>query len=133
MSTALKKQSEREMASAGAERTRNRPAFQPRVDICELQSELVLVADMPGVEPGGIDVHFENGILTIFGKVQNRQSDGTRYIWNEYGLGDYHRTFQVSEVIDSGRITAEYSDGQLALHLPKVEAAQPRKIEVKSK
>jgi HSP20 family protein len=133
MSNALKKQTDREVASTTAERTRNRPAYQPRVDICELQNELILVADMPGVEPGGIDIHFENGVLSIFGRVQDRQGEETRYIWNEYALGDYHRTFQVSEAIDSQRITAEYSDGQLTLHLPKVEAVQPRKIEVKSR
>jgi HSP20 family protein len=133
MSTALKKRSDREVAPTGAERTRNRPAFQPRVDIFELPGELTLVADMPGVEPGGIDIHFENGILSISGKVEDRQSEGARYVWREYSLGDYHRTFQVSEVINSERISAEYSDGQLTLHLPKVEAAQPRKIEVKTK
>lgn len=133
MSTALKKTSDRELAPAGAERTRNRPAFQPRVDICELPGELTLVSDMPGVAPDGIDIQFENGILSIYGKVDDRQRDGTRFIWNEYALGDYQRTFQVSEVIDSERISAEYSDGQLTLHLPKVEAAQPRKIEVYSK
>jgi HSP20 family molecular chaperone IbpA len=88
---------------------------------------------MPGVDTGGIDIRFENGILSIHGKVENRQAEGTRYLWTEYAIGDYHRTFEVSEVIDPTRITAEYADGQLTLHLPKVEAARPRQIEVNTK
>jgi HSP20 family molecular chaperone IbpA len=133
MSTAIQKKADRKSTPAGAERTWNRPSFQPRVDIIELPGELNLIADMPGVESDGIDIQFENGILSIFGKVKDRQPEGTRYLWHEYALGDYHRTFQVSEVIDPERIRAEYSDGQLTLHLPKVEAAQPKKIEVKMK
>lgn len=134
MSTALKK-SEQEVprAETGAERTRSRPYFQPRVDIFELPEELTVVADMPGVESDGIDIRFEKGVLSIHGKVDARQPAGTRYFRREYGIGDYYRTFQVSEVIDAARITAEYAAGQLTLHLPKVEAVQPRKITVKAK
>lgn len=133
MTTAIQKQSDQGVAPAGAERTRSRRCFQPLVDIYELPGELTLVADMPGVDPAGIDIQFENGVLSIYGKVENRQSEGTRFLWNEYGLGDYHRTFQVSEVIDGQRISAEYSAGQLKLHLPKVAKAQPRKIQVETK
>jgi HSP20 family protein len=50
----------------------------------------------------------------------------------EYGVGDFYRTFKVSEQIDSTRISAEYHDGVLTIHLPKVEAAKPRKISVQS-
>lgn len=133
MSTALKKESARDVAGVGAERTRNRTCFQPRVDIFEQSGELVLIADMPGVKPEGIDIRFEKGVLTIFGKVEDRQTEGTRYLWSEYAVGDYHRTFQVSEVIDASGIAAEYTDGQLVLHLPKTAAAQPRKIEVQTR
>lgn len=133
MSQAIKKQSEQESASQSVERTRNRQCFQPRVDIYELQGELTLVADIPGVESNGIDIEFEKGVLSISARVPDRQPEATRYLLSEYTLGDYHRTFQVSEVVDASRISAEYCDGQLTLHLPKVEAAKPKKIEVKTK
>lgn len=133
MSTALEKQSDRDISTTPVERTRSRPYVPPPVDIFELPGELTLVADMPGVESHGIDIHFENGTLSITGKVDDRQPAGARYLWREYALTDYYRTFQVSEVIDTEHITAEYSDGQLTLHLPKVAAAQPRKIKVNVK
>lgn len=133
MTTALEKQPDREGGLTGTERTRSRRGYQPRVDILELPAELTLLADMPGVESDGVDIQFEKGVISIFGKVKDRQPESTRYFWNEYGVGDYYRTFQVSEVIDGSRISAEYSDGVLTLHLPKVEAAQPRKIEVQTK
>jgi HSP20 family molecular chaperone IbpA len=102
------------------------------VDIVERDNELALLADLPGACPDGIDVHFEKGTLTIHGKVEDRQPGGTRFLLREYGAGDYWRTFEVGEAINASAITAEYSNGVLTLHLPKVEAARPRKIAVRS-
>ena len=61
-----------------------------------------------------------------------RQDEDHEYLLREYGTGDYYRTFQVSEAVDASKITADYSDGVLTLHLPKTEAVKPRKIEVKT-
>jgi HSP20 family protein len=107
--------------------------FEPRVDILENEAEYILTADMPGVDPKDIDVRLDQGTLMIHGKVAARQPEGTAYLIREYGVGDYRRTFDVGEGIDPERISAEYSDGVLVLHLPKVEAARPRKISVTAK
>jgi HSP20 family protein len=115
------------------ERTRTAPCYRPNVDIRELPEELLILADLPGVRSEDIDIHFEDRQLTISGRVAPRQPDGTRYLLREYGLGDFSRTFRVSEQIDGARISAECRDGVLTLHLPKVEAAKPRKIAVKAK
>ena len=115
---------------ASAERTRGGTYYRPSVDILERTDELVVHADVPGSTPDDIDINFEDGTLTIHAKVKPRQDEQTRYLVREYDVGDYYRTFHVSEVVDAGRITADYADGVLTLHLPKTEAIKPRKINV---
>lgn len=115
---------------AKVERTRNRPHFNPYVDIVELSDELLLRADLPGLRPDNLDILFEQGTLTLHGKVDDRQPEGTNYLMREYDVGDFHRSFEVSEAINAEKITAEYANGVLTLHLPKTEAVKPRKISV---
>jgi HSP20 family protein len=104
--------------------------YRPNVDIVELPHELVLFADTPGARSDSIDVQFENGELTVRADVEPRQP-GVNYLLREYGVGGFVRTFRVGEQVDASRITAEYADGVLKLHLPKAEAVRPRKIEVR--
>lgn len=91
------------------------------VDIYEGNDELLLLADLPGVEPSGLTVSFEAPELRIEGR---------------RGSGDassvYSRTFRVSEQIDSTGINAELSSGVLKLRLPKAAHTKPRKIEVRA-
>jgi HSP20 family molecular chaperone IbpA len=101
------------------EHTRSVRHYRPNVDILETAEELTVLADMPGTSPEDIDIDFEKGTLTIHGKVRPRQPDNTQFLLQEYGLGDFYRTFQVSETVDAGRIAADYKDGVLVLHLPK--------------
>lgn len=115
-----------------AEHTRSGVYYRPNVDIVETKEELLLLADVPGAANDSIDVHFEDGTLTLLARVPARQQDGVEYLSHEYGIGDFYRVFQVSETIDASRISAEYCDGVLKLHLPKTEAVKPRKISVKT-
>lgn len=128
--TTVEKRAEREVARQ--EPTRRGVYYRPVVDIMETAEELRVMADMPGVKADAIDINFEDGVLTIQGKVERRQPDGTTYLLQEYGTGDFYRAFQVSETVDADRISAEYDDGVLVLHLPKVERAKARKIEVRA-
>lgn len=114
------------------EHTRAGTCYRPCVDILERPDDLVVLADVPGATGEDIDVDFEDGTLTIHAKVKPRQEENLQYLLREYGVGDYYRTFHVSEAIDAGKISAEYTDGVLTLHLPKAEAARPRKISVKT-
>lgn len=116
----------------GAERTRSGPVYRPAVDIAENKDELLIVADLPGAKSDSIDVDFNDGVLTIQGQVNSRYPEQGQPLLREYGVGDFYRTFRVSEQIDSGRIHAEYADGVLTVHLPRSEAAKPRKIEVRA-
>lgn len=106
--------------------------YRPNVDILEKDHELIVLADVPGASPEDIDVNFEDGTLTIDAKVTIRDEKGAEPLVREYGVGDYHRTFQVSEAVDGERISAEYAEGVLSLHLPKASAAKPRKISIET-
>lgn len=113
------------------EHTRCGCYFRPNVDIIEKPDELLLLADVPGVAGEDVNIDFEDGTLSIHAHV--KESDEERdYLLREYGVGDYCRTFQVSETIDSEKIVAECHEGVLVLHLPKTESAKPRKITVKA-
>jgi len=118
--------------SGRAEHMRAGTCFYPAVDIVERADELTLFADMPGTDASNIDVNFENGTLTICGRVQRGEQQPEARSLCEYGIGDFCRSFEVSEAIDASRITAEYVDGVLTLHLPKTEGAKPRKIAVRA-
>ena len=104
--------------------------YRPNVDIVELPNELVLFADTPGARADSIDVQYENGELTVRAMVEPRQP-AANYLLREYGVGGFIRTFRVGDQIDASRISAEYADGVLKLHLPKAEAVRPRKIDVR--
>jgi HSP20 family molecular chaperone IbpA len=128
MSNTLAKQEEN---AATIERTRGGVTYSPRVDIVEAEEKLILFADLPGVAPDDLDIRFENRELTIQGKVSPRHND-IQFVYGEYGIGDFYRTFTIGEQIDSSKITAELKSGVLTLHLPKMEHAKPRRIEVKT-
>jgi HSP20 family protein len=110
--------------------------YTPRFDIVETAEELTLYGDLPGVQPADLEVRFENQELVIHGRVAARNDAGDRnnaatgHWEREYGVGDFYRTFAVSEGIDAQRIQAELKNGVLTLHLPKAEAVKPRKIQV---
>ena len=72
-----------------------------------------------------------DGELSICGCCRQRQ-DQADYLRCEYGIGDFYRTFAVSELIDPDRITAEHKNGVLTVHLPKAEAAKPKRITVQA-
>jgi HSP20 family molecular chaperone IbpA len=116
---------------ATVERTQGSMTYSPRIDIWEDEDELVLYADLPGVAPEDLDIQFENRELRIHGHVAPRH-EKINFLYGEYGIGDFFRTFTIGETIDADRISAELKDGVLSLHLPKTEAVKPRRIEVQS-
>ncbi len=113
------------------ERTRGGIQFSPRVDIFETEDELLLYAEIPGVKPDNIDLHYENGELTLNARVTPRlPTQG--FLLKEYEEGDFYRAFTISETIDASRISAQAKNGVLLVHLPKVEKVKPRQINVRA-
>lgn len=128
MSTEVTKQEQNDVATI--ERTRGGPLYSPRIDIWENDDELLLFADLPGVAPEDLDIQFENRELRLHGKVGLRHAN-IDFVDGEYGIGDFYRTFTIGETIDAENISAKLRNGVLTLHLPKIEAVKPRRIEVK--
>lgn len=104
--------------------------FAPRVDIVETEQALLLYADLPGVGPHDIDLSYEQGELTLRGKLQPRQGAG-RAVFSEFDCGDFQRVFQLSDLIDVTRIDAEFKNGVLTVRLPKQEQAKPKQVPIR--
>ncbi len=101
----------------------------PAVDIYETAEELVLLADLPGVGKDDLEVRVEDDVLTI--RATPHHVAPGEVVWREFELPNFFRQFELSEVIDQEKISADLKHGVLTLHLPKAEKARPRKIEVK--
>lgn len=115
-----------------AEQTRPGVVFTPAVDIFETDKEITLLADMPGVKAGSLDIDLHENVLSLNGEVKSPEGAGEVDVIREYHTGKYYRQFTLSQVIDQTKIEAAMKDGVLRLRLPKVEAATPRKIAVRS-
>jgi HSP20 family molecular chaperone IbpA len=120
-----------EIVEGGAERTRERLAFVPRVDIYETDEETVLVADMPGVDENSVDITLENRVLTVKGYVDPVWPEGYALSYAEYRIGDFERSFTLTDAVDQAAIEATARDGVLRLRLPKAKP-ESRRITVKA-
>jgi len=132
---AIKKELQKQEASRpeGVETmAENRPVYVPRTDIYESDEAIHVVADMPGVDANSIEVTLENRILEVRGRVAPQEPEGLSLSYAEYGIGDFQRSFTISEEVDRDRIAATVKDGILCLELPKVQAVKARRIAVKA-
>jgi len=115
-----------------AEQTKPGLVFTPAVDIFETEKEITLLADMPGVHAGDLNIDLHENVLTLESEVKAPEGADEVDVIREYRTGRYYRQFRLSQVIDQAKIDAEMQDGVLRLRLPKVEAAKPRQIKVKA-
>ena len=104
----------------------------PRVDIRESEAEVVLVADLPGVDETSVSIDLEGSELTLRGRFLPKAPEGFSLTYQEYRSGDYERTFTLGDTIDRNRIHAVVRDGVLRLTLPKAKEAQPWRVAVKA-
>ena len=131
--TAITKQGSENNVVNIPERTEQQQYYTPLVDIIETADAFIFQADLPGVKTGDVDVSFENGTLTIAGKVAPRRPEnGGRYVWREYGVGHFYRTFTLSTPVNVDGIQAQLTNGELTLTVPKADSVKSRKIEIKS-
>lgn len=116
----------------GVERFESRKVFLPKVDIIEREKETLLFIDMPGVDDKTVEVSLEKNILTLKGKPQACVPEGLAPVYTEYEMGDFERSFTISNEVDRDGIVANMKDGVLEVSLPKV-APQTKKISVAAK
>ncbi len=131
MATQLERQESKAVGSK-IERARNRVVLTPPVDIYETNDDIVLTADMPGVDEKSVDITLEQDVLTVEGRMSETAPEGQRLEFQEYHVGDYRRVFTLATDVDRDRIQAEVKNGVLRLVLPKAEPAKAKKIQVRA-
>jgi HSP20 family protein len=113
-------------SQTGSTRT---PRFMP-MDLCKIDDHYVLTADLPGIDPGSVDVDVDSGTLTISAHRTARSEDAVQWLANERFFGTYRRQLSLGEGIDAAAISATYENGVLTVTIPVAERAKPRKIEI---
>ncbi len=118
----------------GAERTRASRVYLPQVDIYSVEEGIIILADIPGVAETDIDITLDKDVLTISGYISDHAAMPENYelVHGEYGVGDYQRSFTLTDEIDRDNIAASLSNGVLRVSLPKAPEAQARRIAVKA-
>jgi HSP20 family protein len=116
---------------AETERTRNRKVYVPKVDIIETGDAMVMYADIPGADEKTVDVTLEKSVLTIRGTIAPQEFEGRSIAYAEYDVGDYERSFTVSDEVDRDRIEAVVKNGVLKLVLRKIPQVEAKKITVR--
>jgi HSP20 family protein len=107
-------------------------AWIPSADVCELDDEIRIDFELPGIRPDDIELTIENGTLYVSGERSSTRNDGenARYHMTERTRGSFFRSFTLPQGIDEGRITADFSDGVLHVHVPKDALPQSRRIQI---
>lgn len=111
------------------------PASAPRtmpMDLYRAGDHYVLNADLPGIDPGGVDVNVDGHQLTIRAERSANNPEGAQWLVNERNHGTYVRQLSLGDGLNVEGITATYDNGVLTLTIPVSESAKPRKIDVVS-
>ena len=108
----------------------------PAIDVVEQKDAYVLYAELPGVDASQVDISFEQNVLTVRGTKRSTletSNDGELRVYAaERVTGSFERSIRLPEFVDSDKIQAEFTNGLLKISVPKAQAAQPRRIEIKT-
>jgi len=109
----------------------NLTTWAPAVDISETEHELVVNADLPGVDIKDLDIRVENNVLTIRGERKfEKKVNEENYLRVERAYGSFSRSFSLANTVNPEGIKADYQNGVLTLNIPKREEAKPKQIKV---
>lgn len=107
------------------------PRLMP-IDLYRDGDTYVLNADLPGVDPGSIDVDVDGRVLTVRAERTPRSREGVKWMASERPSGSFYRQFTLSDGIAIESISANYDNGVLSVTIPVTERAKPRKVEVQT-
>jgi HSP20 family protein len=107
-----------------------RLVFTPPIDIFETDDGLVLLADLPGVSLDTLELQVQDNRLTLLGQVKTPVPDDAELRYQEYHVGDFLRSFILSDEVDHDRVTATLTSGVLKVWLPRSTQAPARRIPV---
>lgn len=108
-------------------------AWAPSIDVSETETEVLVRAELAGVDPKGIDVSLSGQMLTIAGqKQESTETKKENYYRAERRFGSFRRSLQLPASVDTERVAAEHKNGVLTIRLKKLQAAQPKRIPVHS-
>jgi HSP20 family protein len=117
-----------------AGRAFSRDTWVPALDVRESEDRFDVTVDLPGLEPGDVNVTFEDGMLSITGKREFSAEDrGETWHRIERSFGTFARSMRLPQTADTERIEATFDKGVLTVSVPKTEQAKPRTIEVRSR
>ncbi len=119
----------RENNGSAAAHTQTEKFIMPVASVNETPEGYTLELEMPGVSKDGLEIAIENNELSIVGRKQSAEPDGT-VVHRESRPHHYHRAFEIDPSIDTARISARISQGVVMLTLPKAEEVKPRRIAV---
>lgn len=117
--------------AAGLLQSRPGPRTMP-VDLYRDADRYVVTADLPGIDPGSVDVDVDGQLLTIRAQRTVATGEGAKWLVQERPSGTYLRQFSIGEGVDTSAISASYDNGVLSVVIPVSERAKPRKIAVQS-
>lgn len=107
------------------------PRFMP-VDLYREQDQYILTADLPGVDPGSVDVDVDGQLLTVRANRTAAAHENAKWLVQERPAGTYLRQFSLGDGVDAARISASYDNGVLSVLIPVSEKAKPRKIQIET-
>lgn len=110
--------------------TRQSGAVMP-MDGLRREDDVLLHFDVPGIDPDSIEVNVDRGVLTVSAERKDTYDKDDRLFVRERVMGTFTRRVYLSEHLDADAIEAAYSDGVLAVRIPVLERAKPRKVEIK--
>jgi HSP20 family protein len=103
-----------------------------RMDAVRRENDIELRFDLPGIDRESIDVTVARGVLTVSARRAEEHTEGEKPFIRERVMGSYTRRLRLSDAVDADKIEASYTDGVLTVHVPVLEQAKPRKIEVRA-
>ena len=122
----------REATGNGGKEALTVAEWSPLVDITEDEKEYLIKAELPDMKKEDVRLRVENDVVTISGERKFEMEDkGTKHHRIERAYGSFVRSFSLPEDSDGSKVTADYKDGMLHVHLLKSEKAKPKAIEIK--